>query len=311
MAVGLVVVGMALLYAGGELLVRGAASIARGLGMDPLVIGLTVVAFATSSPELAATLVAAIEGRPEVAIGTVVGSNIANIGLILGLAACTAPLMFRAQFLRREVPVLIIVSFVGAGFMYDGAVTRIEGLLLVILLTSYVGALLMDRSEPSAVSEEFGARYGDVLPRIILSLLGVAVGMGMLVAGAHWLVNGSVNTARSLGVEDRVIGLTVVALGSSLPELAAVLVATLRHQADIAVGNLVGSNFFNLTAVLGGTAIVAPISFPFDAATGDIVVMLLAAVVVWPLLRTDRSMSRWEGALLLTGYGVYVATLFS
>lgn len=306
--------GIAGLFLGGDRLVHGATGLARRLGLSPLVIGLTVVAFGTSAPELAATLAAALAGSPQVALGNVVGSNIANLGLILGLSALILPILSTARFLRREVPFLLGSAALMPLLLLDGRVGRVDGVLLLAGLALFLGLLLRDR-EPPAVEAEFEEALGGdgAAPRAggLLRLVGwVLLGLLLLVVGARLLVLGAVSIARDLGIAERVIGLTVVAVGTSLPELASSLVAAARRQGDLVLGNVVGSNVFNVLAILGTTALVHPIAVPMASVTLDLVVAGLFSVAIWPFLSTRLALERWEGVVLLAGYGAYVGWLF-
>ncbi len=321
-------VGIALLYYGGELLVDGATRLAQLLGMKPLVIGLTVVAFGTSSPEIAATLVATLEGAPQLALGNVLGSNVANIGLILGISAVLAPLVAESRFVNREIPFLIVISFLIAPMAYyGGGFSLIDSLLLLTLMTVYLVVLLRD-GDSRVVEEQFeelvAAETADAeafpvtasesaKPSRWPSVLRVVAGIALLVLGAEALVRGAVDIARTFGVSDRVIGISLVALGTSLPELAGCLVATLRRQGDLILGNVIGSNIFNILLILGLTVLVRPIEVTWIELVPDLSVMILFAVVLVPLLLMGRRrvLHRWEGALLLLGYVGYMVWLFA
>jgi cation:H+ antiporter len=304
----LVVIGLVGLYLGGELLVRSASSLARALGISPMVIGLTVVAFGTSAPELAATLVAAFRGAPELALANVVGSNVANIGLILGLTALAYPLVTNASFLRREVPWMLGATVLALPLLFDGRLGRLEGLLLWLALAVFLLAAFRSGGSPAVLVEDAGS--GSSARRPWRDALGVAVGVAILAYGAHALVTGATALALIWGVPERVIGLTLVALGTSLPELASSLVAALRRETDIILGNVIGSNLFNLLAVLGTAAVVHPIEVPPLGLRLDLAIMLLFALAVPPLMLADRRLGRRRGALLLVAYVSYVVWLY-
>ncbi|MFU8888991.1 MAG: calcium/sodium antiporter [Trueperaceae bacterium] len=308
MNVVLVVVGLLGLYLGGELLVRGASSLARALGISPMVIGLTVVAFGTSAPELAATLVAALRGAPELAIANVVGSNVANIGLILGLTALAYPLATSASFLRREVPWMLAATLLAMPLLFDGRLGRVEGLLLWLALAVFLAAAFRSGGLAEVVDDD--ASGAAAVRRPWRDALGVAAGVAILAFGAHALVTGATALALIWGVPERVIGLTLVALGTSLPELASSLVAALRRETDIILGNVIGSNLFNLLAVLGTAAVVHPIEVPVAGLRLDLVIMLGFALAVVPLMLLGRRLGRRDGALLLAAYLTYVAWLY-
>jgi cation:H+ antiporter len=307
----LVAVGIVLLYGGGESLVTGSIALAGRLGLSPLLIGLTVVAFGTSAPELAATLAAALEGAPEVAFGNVVGSNVFNVGLILGVGAVVFPLSAGARFLRREMPFMIFTGALMFWLVADGVIGRIEGVVLLALLAGYLVVLLRKQEEPPRVAEEFAEEYGEAPAPLWSSTARVVVGIALLVLGAKVLVLGAIGLARELGISERVIGLTIVACGTSLPELASSVVAAARREGDLVLGNVVGSNIFNVLAILGTTGLVAPIRVGVGLGVWvDLGVMLLFSVVLWPFLMTRGRLERWEGAVLLAGFVGYMVFLF-
>jgi len=302
----LFVVGLALLIGGAEVLVRGASRLAAAAGIAPLVIGLTVVAFGTSAPELAVTTAATVDGDPALAVGNVVGSNILNILLILGLSAAVAPLVVQRRLVRLEVPLLIAVSLIVLILALNGEVSRGEGILLVIGGVVYTAALVRQARRSPA----FGAVQSDLPPAtahtVLRDTVFVAAGLAFLVLGSRWLVDGARAMAAAMGLSELVIGLTVVATGTSLPELATSLVASLRGHRDIAVGNIIGSNLFNLLFILGITATIAPdgITAPSAAIRFDIPVMVAVAIACLPIFFTGHAIDRWEGFLFL---GYYVA----
>jgi cation:H+ antiporter len=305
----LVLAGVGLLYGGGELLVKGAVSLSHILGLSPLVVGLTVVAFATSTPELASSLIAVARGSTDIAVGNVVGSNTANIGLILGAAALVDPITAHAKFLVREMPVLLGVSLLLALVIGDG-VTRVEGLILVALIAPYIWLLLRDR-ELATVEAQFAEEYRSAPGRPLEATALVVGGIFLLVAGAGALIEGAVEMARSFGISERVIGVSLVAAGTSLPELATSVVAAMRREGDIALGNVVGSNVFNILAVLGITATVTPLAAVAESMTVDVLVMLGFTLLLAPLAISGQVINRWEGALLLVGYAAYITLLFA
>ncbi|MEQ8234673.1 MAG: calcium/sodium antiporter [Gammaproteobacteria bacterium] len=309
LTVGQAALGLVLLYFGGEWLVRGAGALAARLGVSPLAIGLTVVAFGTSAPELVVSLAAALDGASDIAVGNVVGSNIANIGLILGIAALIRKLEVHANILRIDTPLMVAVSVLLLVLLADGGVDRTEGIGLALGLLAYIGfTLWQSRRETAATQAEFAAGtpldHGPLWHQLLL----VAGGLAALVGGGKVLVIAAVTTATALGVSQAVIGLTIVAVGTSLPELAASIVASLRGQGDIALGNVVGSNIFNTLGILGITAMVTPLPRgEVDWVT--LSAMLGFAVLLWPLAMSQRHLVRGEGALLLTAYAAYIAYL--
>jgi cation:H+ antiporter len=310
----LFVVGAAMLLLGAEALVRGASRLAVAAGISPLVVGLTVVAFGTSAPELAVTVGAAMAGGSGVAIGNVVGSNIFNILLVLGLSAVIAPLVVAQQLVRLDVPLLIGVSIVVLAMSLDGRIGTLEGAALfagVVLYTVFL--IRQSRAESRAVREEYERAYGAPAAgsRWMTNAALVVGGLVMLVLGAQWLVDASITIAVSLGVSDLVIGLTIVAAGTSLPEVATSVIASLRGERDIAVGNVVGSCLFNLMVVLGLGSIVSPLGIPIPpgAITFDIPIMIVVSVAALPIFFTGFRIARWEGFLFLGYYVAYLVFL--
>jgi cation:H+ antiporter len=309
-----VVAGLVVLIVGGELVVRDASGLARSLGISPIVIGLTVVAFGTSSPELMVSLGATLGGSPDIAVGNVVGSNIYNILLVLGVATLIRPLFVQQQLVRFDVPNVIAITVLLWFLVLDGSLAPIEGILLVALLGVYgFVSIRSGRRESVSVVSEYEAAVDASAPvrsrpRDVLLLL---IGLGALVVGAEALVGGATSLARSFGVPELVVGLTVVAIGTSMPELVTSVMAALRGQRDLAVGNAIGSNLFNILGVLGVTAIVAPGGIPVasSAIAFDIPVMIAVAVACLPLLFTGNVLRRWEGALFVTYAAIYTAYL--
>lgn len=312
----LFVIGLAALVAGAEILVRGASRLAAAFGVAPLVIGLTVVAYGTSSPELVVSIQATLAGEAEIAIGNVVGSNIFNVLLILGLSALIIPLRVDRQLVRLDVPVMIGVSLLLLGMGIGGVVSRLEGAVLFAGIVAYTAfQIRASRRESARVREEYEREFGSTPPRVPATwwhnvLLCVA-GLGLLAIGSRWLVDGAVAIARYVGVSELVIGLTIVAAGTSLPEVATSIVAALRGERDIAVGNIVGSNIFNILSVAGFTALVAPAGLAVaDAALRfDIPVMIAVAVACLPIFARGHRIERWEGGLFLGYYVAYTLYL--
>ena len=305
--VGLVVIGLALLVAGGEGLVRGASSVARRLGMSPLVVGLTIVAVATSSPEFAVTTGAVLRGQPELAVGNVVGSNIANILLILGISALVLPLVARVRLVRVDVPVMVALSVLLLVLALDGRISGWDGaVLLTLFVLHMVWSVVTGRGETEA--DDAGADPPLGMGRSVLFIVG---GVALLVLGAQWLVGGASSIASALGLSDLVIGLTVVAVGTSLPELAASVIAARKGERDLAIGNVVGSNIANIGLILGLPSIIAPGGIPVpDAAVAlDIPLMIAVAVALLPIAFTGFVVQRWEGGLFIALYLSYVAYL--
>lgn len=308
----LVIAGLVLLVGGGEALVRGASTLAVRVGISPLVIGLVVVSAATSAPELAVTVGAVLSGVPDLAVGNVVGSNIVNILLILGISALISPLVIKRQLVRVDIPVMVGLSVTLLVVSLDGQISLFDGLLLVTVLVIHtVVSIVVGRKEetdPAAQLDELPLNAKPV-PLWLAALLLLA-GIGLLVGGAQLLVTGAVSIATAFGVSSLVIGLTVVAIGTSLPELATSLIALRKGETDMAVGNIVGSNIFNIGMVLGIPAIIfgAGIPVPAAAIAVDIPLMLAAAVALLPIAFTGFIVARWEGALFVALYVAY--TLF-
>lgn len=310
----LFVLGGGLLVGGAELLVRGASRLAVAVGITPLVVGLTVVAFGTSAPEMAVTVGSAYAGQGEVALGNVVGSNIFNVLFILGVSALLVPLVVAQQLVRFDVPLLIGTSTVVLLMALDGRIGRIDGAMLFAGIIAYTVFLIrQSRRESAAVVEEYTEAFATPAARArpMRDIAMVLVGLGLLVLGARWLVDAAVSTATALGVSELVIGLTIVAAGTSLPEVATSLLAAIRGERDIAVGNVIGSCLFNLLTVLGLGGIVAPtgIPVPDGAVSFDIPVMTAVAIAALPIFFTGYTIARWEGAVFLGYYAAYTGYL--
>lgn len=305
----MLVIGLILLVVGADVLVRGAARLAANLGIPSLVIGLTVVAFGTSAPELAVSVKAAYSGQAELAIANAVGSNIFNILFILGLAALISPLIVSQQLIRQDVPIMIAVSGLAVLMVLDGQIDRWEAVILVLGLLSYTAFLFYQgrKQGADAVDGEVDELLSVEVPAW-KNLLLVIGGLILLVLGARWLVEAAVELASAWGVSEAVIGLTIIALGTSLPEVMTSIVATLKGERDIAIGNVVGSNIFNILCVLGISGVVSPMPLLAgeQMAMIDIPVMLGVAVLCAPLFFTGAMVSRMEGALFLILYVSYV-----
>ncbi len=312
---GLVVLGIALLALGAELLVRGASRLALSLGVAPMIVGLTVVAFGTSTPEMAASVVAQVHGEAGIALANVVGSNIANIGLILASCGLVLPLPVQSVTVRRDLPVLVMATLAFAGILVlDGAIGRIEGAgLLAGLVAFTIYQVQAAFAERQVVRAEYAEAVGQkAAASWSRAQCAVAIGGGLvlLVAGGNFLVDGAVAIARRLEVSERVIGLTVVAVGTSLPELATSLVAALRREVDVAVGNVIGSNLFNMLGIGGAVALAAPAAAPEAMISFDLPVLAAATLLAAAFLWTGRTFDRLEAGALLIAYVGYVAILF-
>lgn len=315
---GLVALGILLLVAGGEALLRGAVSLATLLRLTPAIIGLTVVAAGTSVPELAVTAIAAFQGEAEIAIANVVGSNIFNIAVIVGLCAVFHPLAIMGNTIKLEYPVLALVTLLCVALCYDGMISRLEGVLFLAVyigFTAYMVRLVRQQVTAEEVRDlreevsELQTEHGH--PRLWVSLALVSLGVVLLAGGAQATVTGATGLARLLGMSERVIGLTIVSAGTGLPEVMASLVSSIRGRSDIAIGNVIGSNLFNILGTLGLTAVVAPLPVPPALIHSDGWWMLGVTVLLLPIIYSGLRVSRGEGALLLTIYAVYIGLLLS
>jgi cation:H+ antiporter len=309
------VLGLAALVAGAEALVRGASKIALSLGISPLVIGLTIVAVGTSSPEVAVSVGAALGGQTDIAVGNVVGSNVFNVLFILGASALVAPLVVHSQLIRQEVPIMIGASLILLVTILDGRLGRLDAVLLLALLVAYLFFLVIQsRAESREIRDEYAGavgRPGQWDAHWAVQLLLIAAGLGLLVIGSGWLVDASVAFARALGVSDLVIGLTIIAAGTSMPELATSMLAAVRGERDIAVGNVVGSNTFNILGCLGLAGIVSRDGLTIAPAVlnFDLWVMIAVAVACLPVFIAGREIGRGKGLLFVGYYVAYVAYL--
>lgn len=306
--------GLLLLVGGGELLVRGASALATRMGISPLVVGLTVVSVATSAPELAVTTGAVLGGQPDLAVGNVVGSNIANVLLILGVAALVLPLVVREQLVKVDVPVMVGLSGALLLVAHDGTISTLEGLLLLLVMIAHttVTVVASRRAHRKEVRKRRAPQDSGGAPMGTWPALGlVVVGVGLLVGGANLLVAGATNIAEAMGVSGLVVGLTVVAIGTSLPELAASVIAAVRGQRDLAVGNVVGSCIANIGLVLGVPALLSPggLPVPHAAIALDIPLMLAASIALAPVVFTGFTVARWEAGLFVLLYVSYTVFL--
>ncbi len=312
--------GLLALVLGANLLVRGASKLALSFGISPLVVGLTIVAFGTSAPEVAVSVGAVLNGQTDIAIGNVVGSNIFNVLFILGVSALITPLVVNVQLIRQEVPIMIGASLLLLALGLDGRLGLLDSLLLMGLLVAYtVFLVLQSRRETQAARDEFAQENQPAAPgawdsRLPAQLALIAVGLVLLVYGSEWLVTAAVSFAKAMGVSDLVIGLTVVAAGTSMPEVATSITAAIKGERDIAVGNVVGSNTFNILGCLGVSGLVSG-SLPGGAGllmapallSFDIWVMLAVALACLPVFMSGREIARWEGGVFLLYYVAYVA----
>jgi cation:H+ antiporter len=307
----LIGLALLLLFIGAEALVRGSASLALRAGLSPLMVGLTIVAFGTSSPELFASVKAALSQQGDIAVGNAVGSNSFNIGVILGLAALVCPIPVHSQVIKIDAPIALVVALLLPLLLLNRTVGRVEGLLLVGGIVAYtsMNIVLARRQARTGAEEPTGTPAPGVSRYWGMDITAIVVGLGLLVLGASLLVDNSVALAKAFGVSEAVIALTIVAAGTSMPELATCIVAAVRKQPDIAVGNVVGSNVFNIPGILGVASIVSPLRAP-GVSTLDYVVMICFTLLLIPLLYTGRVLHRVEGGALLALYGVYLFVLW-
>ncbi|MCB0790592.1 MAG: sodium:calcium antiporter [Flavobacteriales bacterium] len=301
MSLLITLVGLVVLVVGAELLLRGAVNVAFRANLSPLVVGLTVVSVGTSAPELVVSLSAAFHGSPSIAVGNVIGSNIANIALILGLCVLVFPMEPDRDAYRIHWPVMMVASLLVLALLQNDRLGRGEGLVLVLMLLAYV-VWMVRRSRREHLRGPVNMVSGPIWRDAVFLFIGIAG----LTKGGEWFVSGASDLSRQLGISEQLIGLTVVALGTSMPELAASLVAAFRKQPDIGLGNIIGSNVFNLLGILGTTSLVRPLQADHLAFFPDLMVMLATGLVLYPLARFFRRIGRWQGAVLLTAYFGYV-----
>jgi cation:H+ antiporter len=311
---GLFVAGLVLLIGGADILVRGASRLALAAGISPLVVGLTVVAYGTSAPELAVSIQSGVAGQGALVLGNVMGSNIFNVLLILGMSALIAPLVVSRQLVRFDVPLMIGVSVLFLLLALDGAIGRLDGALLLAGAIGYtVYSVVQSRRETQREADRAPDQEPSPQPARpwYINVLFILGGLALLVVGANWLVDSAVSVAEAFGVSELIIGLTIVAAGTSLPEVATSVIASIKGERDIAVGNVVGSNIFNLLLVMGAATLVSPdaIPVPRAALAFDLPVMLAVAVACLPIFFTGYMIARWEGALFLAYYVAYTLYL--
>jgi cation:H+ antiporter len=308
--------GLIVLIIGAELLVRGSSRLAAAFGVSPLIIGLTIVALGTASPEIAVSLQAAVSGQGDITIGNVIGSNIFNILFVLGVSAMLTRILIAEQLIRLDAPIMIGISVLTYLLVLDRHLSRLDGAILIAGMLAYtVFSLRQSRKESKGVQEDYAQEYAKkeapTLLNILKNLVFIAAGLGLLVLGARWLVDSATSIAVSLGVSELAIGLTIVAAGTSLPEVATSVIAAIRGESDIAVGNAVGSNIYNLLGVLGIAGLLSPggINIAENAFRFDLPVMIFVAVVTLPIFYIDNRISRLEGGVLFSYYILYTAYL--
>ena len=311
MTVALFLCGLSILVIGAESLVRGSSALALRLGITPLVIGLTVVAFGTSSPELAVSIESALSGSSSIAVGNVIGSNIANIGLILGLTAMVRPMKVQKCLLREQMPLMILISIFLWVLALDKTISFFNGVVLVLCLFGYLiySYRRSNTDDETEIEEVLPAEASQLKDKTWVCILLIAAGLAGLVGGGMMLVDSAVELARIFNIDEAIIGLTIVALGTSMPELATSIVAALRGESDIAIGNIVGSNVFNILAILGIASIITPLSAA-SFSNLDFVVMIAFAAILLPMAWTSRKLDRVEGSILLAGYIGYTAYIW-
>ena len=311
----LILIGLSLLVTGGEALLRGSVVIAGKLGLSTLLVSMVIVGFGTSAPELMVSVASTLKGAPNIALGNVVGSNIANVLLILGLSAILTPIAYTKKEVRRDALVVLLASFILIVVSLSGVIGRLSGLLLLTGLITYMSySYIAERKNPTKdkifqkrIEEDIGNPTVSLAKAFTLCFLGLL----FLAGGAHLFVEGATKLAEKLGIPNAIIGLTLVAVGTSLPELATALVAAYRKHSDVVIGNIMGSNLFNILGILGVTAIISPIPFEGRIANTDVWIMLVLSIVLLPVIWTGHKISRVEGGMFLTLYLIYIVWLFA
>jgi len=299
--------GLLFLFTGAEGLIRGSSALALRFGISPLVVGLTVVAFGTSSPELVVSIDASLKGNSGITLGNIIGSNICNIALILGISSLIRPLKVQAQVIKREIPIMVLVSILFFIFLLNNEISRAEGFIFLAGIIGYtIITIYLSKIENNIiVTHEFEEGLPKPEQKLWLSLVLTIGGLGLLIWGADIFVEGAVAAAERIGVSQLVIGLTIVAVGTSLPELITSAVAAFKNEADIAIGNIMGSNIFNILLILGTSAVIEPVSST-DINILDLLVMLITALLIWPFSISGFRLNRWEGSFLLTAYTIFL-----
>ena len=308
MSIGILylIFGSAMLFYGADFMVRGGSQVAKRFGLSPIVIGLTVVAFGTSLPELVVSIAAAVEGSSPIAIGNVVGSNIANVGLVLGLSSLIFPLKINLGQIKKDLIIYLAVCLLFTTFCVDGSVTRLEGLILflcVIMYTLYSFSTSSNKNNP----EE---SHSENIPNSLVSYALIISGIALLSFGANLFVTGAIDIARYFGITEIVIGMTIVALGTSLPELATSIIASFRKEHAISIGNIIGSNLFNLLSVIGIASLVTPIESPKEILFFEIPYMIFYGIILFPIGMMKQPIHRITSILLLVGYVLFIYQLF-
>ena len=309
-----IIIGLVGLVWGGNWLVTGASRLAESYGIPRLIVGLTIVAFGTSAPELLVNLSSVLNGSTDLALGNVLGSNISNIGIILGITGLITPILVQSILLRREIPIMIATAILAYGLSLDGQLNRLDGILLIVCFLAFnvlmIWVTLRDKRAVIAPDvAEFPAKEIVLINRV-LELGRLVAGLIILVIGANLTVTGAISIATAIGISQLVIGVTLVAVGTSLPELMASLIAASRGESDLAIGNVVGSNIMNILLILGSTSMILPVNVPASTLQFDFLVMIGFSLLLLPLAWTNGRLSRWECGLFLVGYaGFVVVTL--
>jgi cation:H+ antiporter len=308
----LLIIGLIVLIVGGDYLVKGSSSLALRLRLSPLVVGLTIVAFGTSAPELLISIQSALKGSPDIAMGNVVGSNICNLALVLGLTAVINPVKVKTNSIQIDWPMTMGSSLLLYLIVREGNITAASGILFIVLLLIYMFFIIRNSRKTTIATEK--TLNKDEIPdmpskQIWKDIVFILIGCVGLYFGSEWFVNSAKDLALSLGVEERVVGLTIVALGTSLPELTTAAVASYKGQTDLAIGNLMGSNIFNILSILGITSLIHEIPVHVDIVNKDIIWMLLVTLVILPLMITRRRVGRMDGIILITVYVIYIYTV--
>lgn len=303
------IAGIVLLFFGADYFVKGSASLARKMGVSSLVIGLTVVALGTSAPELLVSIKSAFEGVPGIAVGNVVGSNVLNISLVLGICAMIVPLAVSLHVVKYDTPAMVFITAVATFFLWDKEITRVEGIALIVLFISYLTTRGIMAYKESKEGKDIEVEEVEIIQNVFLILLFIIGGLTALLFGANFLVDSGSKLARMFGVSDTIIGITIIALGTSLPELATSIMAATKKEADMAIGNVVGSNVFNIGLVLGTAGTVSPFVVN-ELKSIDIGIMLGLAIILLPFLRSKFTLGRIEGGILFIIYVGYMIFLW-
>jgi cation:H+ antiporter len=311
----LVAVGLAMLFAGSEFLIRGSVKIAKRMHISQLVIGLTVVAFGTSTPELVVSINSALEGQADISLGNIIGSNIVNIGLILGLSAAIFPIAVHIKTIRREIPIMLAVSLIIIPISLDGTISQIDGAFLVISLIAFIYfsyrqskkentqiPLIIDDNRENSISNNLA------FTPLIKNILFVIIGIILLYFGSSFTVDNAVSIANSLGISERIIGLTIIAIGTSLPELITSVGAARKKHADLSIGNIIGSNIFNVLSILGISSLIIGIKVNFTIFI-DYIVMIGFSAALIPVMKSGFIITKKEGYILVTAYLLYLGFL--